>query len=340
VRHAASLDSSFRWNDQTDDDKHNMPSEPDGSIVTLPPSHFSNGQGAKTDKAGPDSPLQLLSRWVRQAWQHKNGGTLKEALEEVLQEHAGGEVAISSEERNLLRNMIAFGELKVGDVMIPRTDISAVPETIGLEDLKTHVATHRHTRIPIYADSLDNVTGFLHIKDFFFCLMENREVDVKSLKRTILFVPPSMKIIDLLLKMRLSSCHMAIVIDEYGGTDGLVTMEDLFEEIVGEIQDEHDEDEELPAWHWISDKALEADARVKVEDLAQELQLELVGEEEDEDYDTLGGLIFSHLGRIPAKGEVVDYNHGIKIEILSADPRRIKKVRVVRPEPLPQMVDA
>src|SRR5262249_17760460 len=154
----------------------------------------------------------------------------------------------------------------------------------------------------------------------------------------VFFVPPSMKTIDLLLKMRLSSCHMAIVIDEYGGTDGLVTMEDLFEEIVGEIQDEHDEDEDLPRLRWVSDKALEADARVRVDDLAQELQLDLNGHDH-EDYDTVGGMIFSHLGRIPAKGEVVDYNHGIKLEILSADPRRIKKVRVVRPETAGEMAE-
>ncbi len=317
-----------------------MPSEPSGSSDTLPNTGHSNGQGVRTDKSTHESPLQLLSRWVRQALQHKTSGTLKEALEEVLEGHEGGEVAISAEERNLLRNMIAFGELKVGDVMIPRTDIFAVPETVGWDELKRHVAEHRHTRIPIYTDSLDHITGFLHIKDLFFGLIDAQVIDPKALRRNVLFVPSSMKIIDLLLKMRLSSCHMAIVVDEYGGTDGLVTMEDLFEEIVGEIQDEHDEDEELPAWQWISDKALEADARMTVDDLGHELQLDLGQEQGDEDYDTLGGLIFAHLGRIPAKGEVVDYAHGIKLEILSADPRRIKKVRVVRPEPLPQLAQA
>lgn len=313
-----------------------MPSESDGSIGTLPETMI---QGARTDKPNQDSPLQLLARWVRQAWHHKHG-TLKEALEEVLEEHDEGQMAISQQERNLLRNMIAFGELKVGDVMVPRTDICAVPENISCEDFRAHIAEHRHSRIPIYAESLDNVTGVIHIKDYFLSKVDGTPQNIQTLRRDVLFVPPSMKIVDLLMKMRLSSCHMAIVVDEYGGTDGLVTMEDLFEEIVGEIQDEHDEDEELPMLSWISDKALEADARVKVDDLASELQLDLAGNGDHNDYDTVGGLIFSHLGRIPAKGEVVDFNHGLKLEILSADPRRIRKVRVVRPEPMAEALDA
>lgn len=316
-----------------------MPSEPDGSIVVLPVSSAQTGQGAKLDRPPQDSPLQLLARWVRQAWHHKQG-TLKEALEEVLEEH-DGELAISSEERNLLKNMIAFGELKVGDVMIPRTDICAVPDNISREEFKSHIAEHRHTRIPVYHETLDNVVGVVHIKDFFIGHAENGEpFDVHSIKRDVLFVPPSMRIVDLLMKMRLSTTHMAIVVDEYGGTDGLVTMEDLFEEIVGEIHDEHDEDEEMPSLAWVSDKALEADARVKVDDLAHELQIDLASAEDSDDYDTVGGLIFSHLGRIPAKGEVVDFDHGLKLEILSADPRRIKKVRVVRHEPQKEIIEA
>lgn len=309
-----------------------MPADPDGSSTApaISPSPVKFEKPVIADS----SPLVMLGKWVRDAFS-KPDVTLKEALQEVLDEHeAEGGVAVSSDQRNLLRNMIAFGELKVGDVMIPRTDILAVPESVTTEEMKAHIAEHRHTRVPIYSDSLDHITGFIHIKDFFLTLVSNTTFNLSELRRDILFVPHSMKIIDLLMKMRLSSCHMAIVVDEYGGTDGLVTMEDLFEEIVGEIQDEHDEDEVSPVMKWMSERALEADARVKIEDLIQELKIDLTAGQEDDDYDTLGGLIFSHLGRVPAKGEVIDYAHGLKLEILSADPRSIKKVRITRVEPV------
>lgn len=306
-----------------------MPSDPDPSL-SLP---HANGEqyGAKHDKSSETHPFRQLGRWLRVAMGHKPEATLKEALEEVLEEHEESEMAVSVEERNLLRNMIAFAELRVGDVAIPRTDIAAVNETISPDDLKTHIIEHRHTRIPVFSGTIDNIVGFVHVKDVFFSVLQNQEVDMNTIMRQILFVPPSMKITDLLVKMRLSTCHMAIVVDEYGCTDGLITMEDLFEEVFGEIQDEHDEDEEQPSISWVSERALEADARVKVCDLEQELQLDLFADDEDqEDFDTLGGMIFSHLGRVPAKGEVVHFGRGIKLEILAADPRQIKKVRVVR----------
>ncbi len=286
------------------------------------------------------SSFEQLGRWIRQTLNHRSEGSLKDALHEVLQEHDGEDSLISDEERTLLRNMVAFGELKVSDVMTPRTDIYAVPASISQDEMTRFIAECRHTRIPVYGDSLDHVQGFVHIKDFFRCLIGDIPFNINDLKRDVLFVPASMKIIDLLLKMRLSSCHLAIVVDEYGGTDGLVTMEDLFEEIVGEIQDEHDDDEVLPEMLWINDRVLEADARVKIDDLSQELQMPMTEDGEEDDFDTLGGLIFSHLGRIPAKGEVVHYHRGLKLEILSADPRKIKKVRVVRMEPVASSSDA
>jgi CBS domain containing-hemolysin-like protein len=214
--------------------------------------------------------------------------------------------------------------------MIPRTDIFAVPDSIDSDELKQQIAENRHTRIPVYDGSLDNVTGFLHIKDFMMCLMTGVSFDIATMKREILFVPASMKIVDLLLKMRLSSSHVAIVVDEYGGTDGLVTMEDLFEEIVGEIHDEHDDAGDQPEIRWVSDRTLEADARVDIDEVSQQLQLDLAASQPNDDFDTLGGLLFSHLGRIPAKGEVIEFDEGLKFEITSADPRRIRKVRIVK----------
>ncbi|MCI5050241.1 MAG: hemolysin family protein, partial [Rickettsiales bacterium] len=243
------------------------------------------------------------------------------------------------EERNLLRNMIAFGELKVGDVMIPRTDICAAPLDITYDDMRSFMLSNMHTRIPIFNETMDDIKGFLHLKDFFQCVAGEKAFNLSDLMRDIMFVPPSMKIVDLLLKMRMTSCHIAIVVDEYGGTDGLVTMEDLFEEIVGEIQDEHD-DEVVPDMVWRSERILEADARVRVEDLSEELQIDLINGSANDDFETLGGLIFSHLGRIPAKGEVMNYHDNVKLEILSADPRRIRKVKVVRAQPLASSASA
>lgn len=310
----------------------------DGSIGT--PTAGDSAGAYKQAVHHDASPLQTLGRWIKQNITHRQEASLKEALEEVLEEHESEASLMSDEERNLLRNMIAFGELKVSDVAIPRADICAVPETISFDDMKEYMMKQMHTRIPVYGESMDNILGFLHLKDFFRCLIGECAFDIKSLMRDTLFVPPSMKIVDLLLKMRVSSCHIAIVVDEYGGTDALVTMEDLFEEIVGEIQDEHDEEEALPEMVWQSDRVLDADARVKVDDLSEELQVDLKNGHGNDDFDTLGGLIFFHLGRIPAKGEVVDYGHGVKLEILSADPRRIKKVRLVCSQPVASDAEA
>jgi len=314
---------------------------PEGSVKWVEKS--ADRQEDKPDiKAGSLdlSPFVTLTRWFRQAVAVKSESSLKEALEEVFEEHVAGDSRVSDEETTLLRNMLHFSALCVGDVMIQRPDICAVPDRISFEDMKAYMVKEMHTRIPVYHETLDHVLGFLHMKDFFRCMVGEVAFDIRSLLRDILFVPRSMRIVDLLVKMRMNSCHIAIVIDEYGGTDGLVTMEDLFEEIVGEIQDEHDETDSKPAMVWQSDRILEADARVKIEDLEAEIKRQLVEDRDDADFDTLGGLIFSHLGRIPAKGEVVDYQDGLKLVILAADPRRVKKVRLIYPHPVASEVDA
>lgn len=294
------------------------------------PQPFALVEAEYKDKAEDQSAIQQLVRWIKQSLHQRNDSTLKEALEGVLEDHVESGLAISQEERTLLRNMLAFGELTVSDVMIPRPDIIAVPDTIDQEAMKTKLDQHMHTRIPVYHESLDNVLGFIHLKDVYRCLSGGVTFDIASMKRDVLFVPRSMKIIDLLVKMRVSGCHMAMVIDEFGGTDGLVTMEDLFEEIVGEIQDEHDDMTDSPTMHWISDRIVEADARIEIDELMHALKIERDDDTDDNDYDTLGGLIFSHLGRVPAKGEIVDYRNLLKLEILTADPRRIKKVRITK----------
>ncbi len=226
--------------------------------------------------------------------------------------------------------MIHFGELTVRDIMIPRTQIMGIEIGTSLMDLKRHIVEIGHTRIPVYDDSLDKIEGFIHVKDLFPLTVENRSFDMKKVMREILFVPPSMRIVDLLLRMRVSGCHIAIVVDEYGGTDGLVTMEDLFEELVGEIQDEHDEDVEELMIEWVGDHALEVDARVPIVQLEEALGEPIVDPLLERDYDTVGGLVFFALGRVPVKGEVLHLSSRFKIEIIAADLRRIRRVRITR----------
>ena len=225
--------------------------------------------------------------------------------------------------------MIHFGELTVHDIMVPRSDIMALEHDVSMDELKKHVIEIGHTRIPVYNDSLDHIEGFIHVKDLFPYLASGEAFSINQVLREILFIPPSMRIVDLLMKMRVSGCHMAIVVDEFGGTDGLVTMEDLFEELVGEIQDEHDGHEASPHMRWIGDQILEADARSSIEQIEKALGESLIDDEES-DIDTLGGFIFSTMGRVPVRGEMVMLKPTLKAEILMADPRRIRQVRLTR----------
>lgn len=273
--------------------------------------------------------LSAAVKWFRHKVSRRGEGSIKEIIEEALDEETADGIRISDEEKNLLKNMIHFGELTVRDIMVPRADIMALPKSASLDELKRHVIDIGHTRIPVYDESLDAIVGFLHVKDLIPCLATGEHCDVDSMLREILFVPPSMRIVDLLLKMRVSGCHIAIVVDEYGGTSGLVTMEDLFEEIVGEIQDEHDEAEGENMFRRLSLDVMEADARIKIGELEEALG-ESINKEEEDDFDTLGGYLFSTLGRVPVKGEVLKFHPHFKFEILMADPRRIKQVRITR----------
>ncbi len=276
------------------------------------------------------SRLSNAVRWFREQLGTRNEGSLKEMIEEALEDVAGESTDISAEEKSLLKNLINFGELSAYDIMIPRSDIMGVHRGVSLAELKQHVITIGHTRVPVYDESLDSIEGFIHVKDLFPHIVSGAPFDISQVIREILFVPPSMRIVDLLLKMRVSGCHIAIVVDEFGGTDGLVTMEDLFEEIVGEIQDEHDGHESEPTMRWLGDHVVEADARTPIEKLEHALAEKLCEEAVGEDIDTLGGLIFSQLGRIPVRGEVLMFKPTLKAEILQADPRRIRLVRVTR----------
>lgn len=255
--------------------------------------------------------------------------SLKEALEEVLKEHSEETRELPEEEQNMLRKVINFGELKVNDIMIPRAEIKAVEYSSSLDDLKAHLIQYGHTRVPVYNDTMDNVKGFIHIKDLLPLLSDNEPFNMALILREVLFVAPSMKLTDLLVKMRDSGIHIAMVVDEYGGTDGLVTLEDIFEEIVGDIQDEHDEDEDSdPKLACSPQGYCDVDARIRIEQLEKQLDLQFESKGENADYETLGGFLFYKLGHVPVAGETIEHGNKVRFEIISANPRLIRKVRI------------
>jgi CBS domain containing-hemolysin-like protein len=274
----------------------------------------------------------LLSR-LRTLLRRKNGEghNLRETLEELIEENEGddqqSQPVFSEEERAILLNALSFGELQVWDVMVPRSDIKTIEAAATLDEVIAAMRESTHTRMPVVRDTLDDIAGMVHLKDLLPFWGDGKHFMLKAIMRDLLFVPTSMKVLDLLMKMRDTGTHMAIVVDEYGGTDGMVTIEDLVEEIVGEIQDEHDKILP-PSLTERPDGTLEADARVEVEDLEKHLGVALLDEERKEDVDTLGGLIFKLLDRVPARGEIVTHPASLEFEVLDADPRRVKRVLI------------
>jgi len=261
--------------------------------------------------------------------------SLRESLEEALEEHDedNDEPALGAEEREMLFNVLEYGVLKVDDVMVPRGDIVAVPGDISYDEMVKIFAEAAHSRMPVYRGSLDDVQGMIHVKDALKVLADGTDTgafNVSQIQRPVLFVPPSMKVIDLLAKMRQGRTHMAIVVDEYGGTDGIVTVEDIVEEVIGEIDDEHDEIE-APDIITLPNGGFDADARAEIEELDALLGVDLLPDDQDEEVGTLGGLVFSLAGCVPEIGEVILHNSGYKFEVVDADPRRIRKVRIHPP---------
>jgi CBS domain containing-hemolysin-like protein len=258
---------------------------------------------------------------------------IEEAIDEAEESQGSGNAAgdLTPTERQMLRNLLHFGEQTAGDICVTRGDIMAVPSTISFEDLIRAFADAGHSRLPVYGESLDEVVGMVHIKDVFIANVDaSKERALAALMREPLFVPESMGVIELLARMRSQRIHLAIVVDEFGGTEGLVTIEDVVEEIVGEIEDEHDEAE--GGMLTMLDEGLwEADARVELEELAESIDPRLSSK--DDEVDTLGGLVFLLAGHIPAKGECVTHPSGWKFEAVDSDPRKIIRVRLHAPEP-------
>lgn len=262
----------------------------------------------------------------------------------------GGEAArppeppTQSGEVDLVDQAEAFQTLRVADVMTPRADIVAVELSTPFEALMAQFVEAGHSRMPIYRETLDDPVGVIHVKDVFRLLADDAkrpgpgDLVLNKLRREALYVPASMKAADLLLRMRTSRIHMALVIDEFGGTDGLVTMEDLIEAVVGEIDDEHD-DAAAVSIVARPGGVYDADARAPLEELEAALGRELAPEDMEEDIDTVAGLVVALAGRVPQRGEVIAHPDGYEFEVVEADPRRVRRVRV-RGGPAPEAADA
>jgi len=259
--------------------------------------------------------------------------TLREEIEDAIDEAEDSRPVagdLSPAERQMLRNLLHFGEQTAGDICVTRGDIIAVPSGISFDELVRAFADAGHSRLPVYGESLDAVVGMVHIKDVFMASVDaTRDRSIGALMRDPLFVPESMGVIELLARMRTQRMHLAIVVDEFGGTEGLVTIEDVVEEIVGEIEDEHDE-AERGMLTMLDEGLWEADARLELEELAEAVDARLSSDKDE--VDTLGGLVFLLAGHIPHKGECVTHPSGWKLEAIDSDPRRIIRVRLHAPE--------
>jgi len=257
---------------------------------------------------------------------------IEEAIDEAEESSASHPIAgdLGATERQMLRNLLHFGEETAGDICVTRGDIIAVPRDISFEALVRAFAEAGHSRLPVYGESLDEVVGMIHIKDVFVASVDPaRDRSLQALMREPLFVPESMSVLELLARMRAARVHLGIVVDEFGGTEGLVTIEDIVEEIVGEIEDEHDE-AEAGMLTMLEDGLWEADARIELEELAQAVDSRLSSKEDE--VDTLGGLMFLLAGHIPAKGECVAHQSGWRLEAVDSDPRRIIRIRLHAPD--------
>ena len=270
-----------------------------------------------------------IGSWLHRAlglFRSRSPDHVRETLEELIEDRSGSETPIDDHERILLGNVLRLRDVTTADVMVPRADIQAVDVRTDLKKLVEIFNESGHSRLPVYRRTLDDVIGMVHHKDVLVHNTQGQNETLSHLIRRVLFVSPSMRALDLLLEMRLKRIHMALVVDEFGGIDGLLTIEDVVEQIVGEINDEHDTDPD-PDLKVGADGLIEADGRALIARF-EELVGPVLSDEEREEVDTLGGLVFFVAGRVPARGEVIVHTSGFEFEIIEADPRRVKRMRV------------
>jgi hemolysin (HlyC) family protein len=263
---------------------------------------------------------------VRLLWRTRDP---REALDAMIAapSDADDESPITAQERVLIGNVLKVHDRNAADVMVPRVDVIAFDIERPFDELVKLLIEHGHSRVPVYRETLDDVIGFVHVKDVLAPVADRRPAKLTPMIRKVLVVAPSLPVFDLLVQMRQSRTHIAMVADEFGGIDGLVTIEDVIEEIVGEIEDEHDVDE-TPTLIERPDGSIIADARLPIEIFEEQHGTRLRHNGDDEDVDTLGGLVFNLAGRVPRRGEVIPHPGGLEFEVLDADPRRIKRLRV------------
>jgi CBS domain containing-hemolysin-like protein len=282
------------------------------------------------------NPITRAAASLRTLLRKPAEATLRQSLEDVIEEHeatpsVGGINDLGPQQREMLRNLLDFGELRADDIAVPRADIIAFDADGSFDELVAKFNEAGHSRMPVYRESLDDVVGFIHVKDVFAHFgRDGPRPKPEALMRKVEFVPVSMRLIELLALMRQRRDHLVIVVDEYGGTDGLITIEDLVEQIIGDIEDEHDDAsvEQLTA---DGDSAYFADARLALEELEERLGADLLPDDDDSEVDTVGGLMFMLAGRVPAVGETIDHPLGYRFKVVKGDSRRIVLVRIELP---------
>src|SRR5216683_1904721 len=276
-----------------------------------PPASDGQHEGTQSKNGGGSlSRLRTLLRLLRRPRGPRNSRETMDAL--IAAAELEGLTQITPQERFLIDNILKVHGRNAADVMVPRVDIVALDAEEPFAELVKCMIEHGHSRVPIYRETLDDVIGFIHVKDVLGPVADRRPAKLSRLLRKVLFVAPSVPILDLLVQMRQARTHIAMVVDEFGGIDGLVTIEDLIEEIVGEIEDEHDV----------------AEAQTPIEPLEEQHGSRLRPAGDEEAVDTLGGLVFTLAGRVPKRGEIIAHPDGLEFEVLDADPRRVKRLRV------------
>ena len=268
----------------------------------------------------------VIKKLVKFLFYSSEQGNLRESIQDAIEESSNNaDSNLTSKEKTILENILTINKLKAYDIMVPRADIICASHNASFDDLIKIINAESHSRIPIYRKDLDDVLGMIHIKDLIKLTSKEMQnnFDLKSLLKEVLFIPPSMPVLNILLKMQSTKLHMALVIDEHGGTDGLVTIEDLVEEIVGEIQDEHD-NEEITEFKKINDTTFIADAKMELSEFQKKTGIIF----NSVTIDTLGGYVFSMINRVPQKGEIIKSDPAYTFEVLDADPRKIKILKI------------
>jgi len=306
--------------------------EPPSRMGNAPASQRTNGlqtNSRLTSSTESDSENKGFFGRLFNGQKKNDSASLREAIEDYIIEVENGDLtadAAFAHERALLSNILSLRENSVSEIMIPRADIVAIDVTTSQSELLNLLSEKQNSRIPVYKDTLDEVLGTIHIKDILASLAQGREIDIEDLLRHVPIISPAMSVLDLLMMFREMKKHMALVVDEFGGIDGLITVGDVLESIVGEIDDEYDLETD-PSMSENKDGSISADARIDIDEF-EEKYGEIFTEEERECIDTLGGLVFALAGRIPARGEIIVHPNGMIFEVIDADPRRVNRLLI------------